>query len=77
MTTFERVVNLLHEMDGLEDLEFTPETTFEEVGLDSLAVVEALMACEDEFGVEINVETNPKTVGEFAALVDSILEAQA
>ena len=47
--TFERVVKVLKEQDGLEDVEFTPEMTLEEAGLDSLATVEAVMACEDEF----------------------------
>ena len=44
--TFERVVKVLKEQDGLEDVEFTPEMTLEEAGLDSLATVEAVMACE-------------------------------
>ena len=72
--TFERVVKVLKEQDGLEDVEFTPEMTLEEAGLDSLATVEAVMACEDEFGIEIDPESNPKTVGEFDELVEKTLE---
>ena len=72
--TFERVVKVLKEQDGLEDVEFTPEMTLEEAGLDSLATVEAVMACEDEFGIEIDPVSNPKTVGEFVDLVDKTLE---
>ena len=72
--TFERVVKVLTEKDGLEDVEFTPEMTLEEAGLDSLATVEAVMACEDEFGIEIDPESNPKTVGEFVELVEKTLE---
>lgn len=72
--TFERVVKVLKEQDGLEDVEFTPEMTLEEAGLDSLATVEAVMACEDEFGIEIDPESNPKTVGEFVELVEKTLE---
>ena len=72
--TFERVVKVLKEQDGLEDVEFTPEMTLEEAGLDSLATVEAVMACEDEFGIEIDPESNPKTVGEFVELVEKPLE---
>ena len=72
--TFERVVKVLKEQDGLEDVEFTPEMTLEEAGLDSLATVEAVMACEDEFGIEIDPESNPTTVGEFVELVEKTLE---
>ena len=66
--TFERVVKVLKEQDGLEDVEFTPEMSLEEAGLDSLATVEA------EFGIEIDPESNPKTVGEFVELVEKTLE---
>ena len=72
--TFERVVKVLKEQDGLEDVEFTPEMTLEEAGLDSLATVEAVMACEDEFGIEIDAESNPTTIGEFVEMVDALLE---
>ena len=72
--TFERVVKVLKEQDGLEDVEFTPEMTLEEAGLDSLATVEAVMACEDEFGIEIDAESNPETIGEFVSMVESLLE---
>ena len=38
------------------------------------ADLEAVMACEDEFGIEIDPESNPKTVGEFVELVEKTLE---
>lgn len=72
-STFERVVKVLKEQDGLENVEFTPEMSLEEAGLDSLATVEAVMACEEEFGIEIDPESNPKTVGEFVELVEKTL----
>ena len=50
------------------------EEALEEAGLDSLATVEAVMACEDECGIEIDPESNPKTVGEFVELVEKTLE---
>ena len=76
-STFDRVVKVLKEQDGLENVDFKPETTLEEAGLDSLATVEAVMACEEEFGIEIDPEANPKTVGEFVDLVDAAIAAQA
>lgn len=73
-STFDRIVKILQEQDGLEDVELTPDTKLAEVGLDSLATVEAVMACEDEFGIEIDAESNPTTVGEFVEMVDDLLE---
>ena len=32
------------------------------------------MACEDEFGIEIDAESNPTTIGEFVEMVDALLE---
>ena len=74
--TFERVVKVLREQDGLENIDFTPETTLAEAGLDSLAAVEAIMACEEEFDIEIDPESNPSTVGEFVELVEKTLAEQ-
>lgn len=71
--TFDRIVAILREQDGLEGVELTPETRLADVGLDSLATVEAVMACEDEFDIEIDAVSNPQTVGEFITLVDGLL----
>ena len=73
-TTFDRVCDIVREQAGLDDTELTAETKLAEVGLDSLATVEAVMACEDEFGIEIDAESNPETIGEFVEMVESLLE---
>ena len=73
-STFERVCAIVREQAGLDDTELTAETKLAEVGLDSLATVEAVMACEDEFGIEIDAESNPETIGEFVSMVESLLE---
>ena len=61
--TFERVCDVIRETAGLDDVEMKPESTLEEIGLDSLGTVEILVA-----------EENPKTVGEFADTVEAALE---
>lgn len=71
-STFDRVCTILRDQDGLEGVELTPDTNLAEVGLDSLATVEAVMACEDEFGIEIDPESNPQTVGEFVDMVEKL-----
>ncbi len=55
-------------------MELTPETKLADAGLDSLATVEAVIACEDEFDIEIETDSNPETVGEFVELVESLME---
>ena len=75
-STFERVVQLLREKCELDaSVELTEETTFKDIDLDSLAVVEVALECEDEFGIQIDVEEQPKTLGEFVQLVEALMNA--
>ena len=73
-STFDRVCAIVREQVGDDTVELTADTKLAEVGLDSLATVEAVMACEDEFGIEIDAESNPETIGEFVSMVESLLE---
>ena len=72
--TFEHVCDIIRETAGLEGVEMEPTSTLEEIGLDSLGTVEILVAVEDEFGIELDTEENPKTVGAFADAVEAQLE---
>lgn len=74
--TFERVCDVIRETAGLDDVEMKPESTLEEIGLDSLGTVEILVAVEDEFGIQLDTEENPKTVGEFADTVEAALRSR-
>ena len=49
---FERVANLLAEQFGLEPEDITEDTGFEELGADSVDLVELSMNLEEEFGIE-------------------------
>lgn len=73
-STFDRIVKILQEQDGLEDVEITNDTKLSDLGLDSLSVVEAVMACEDEFGIEVDADTAPETVGDFVDMVEALLD---
>jgi acyl carrier protein len=62
------------------DLEITPRTQLEYLGLDSLDRLELLMAVEDEFGIEITDDTAEEfgmlersTIEDFAVLVDQLI----
>ena len=39
-----------------------------------MGTVEILVAVEDEFGIQLDTEENPKTVGEFVDAVEAALE---
>ncbi len=71
---YDRVCDVIRETAGLEDVEMKPESTLEEIGLDSLGTVEILVAVEDEFDIQLDTDENPKTVGEFVANVEAALE---
>ncbi len=73
-TTFERIVQILRDKCELdESVEIDMDTTFKDIDLDSLSVVEIALECEDEFGIELDVEEPPKTMGEFVELVERLL----
>ena len=49
---FERLAKLLSEQFGLEAEDITEDTGFEELGADSVDLVDLSMNLEEEFGVE-------------------------
>ncbi len=74
----ERVRKVLAEQLAREPDEVTPEARFEEdLDADSLDLVEAVLALEEELGVEIPEEEmeGVKTVGQAVDLVEGKLKA--
>ena len=77
-SVFDRVKAIVVEQLGVEADEVTPQSKFvEDLGADSLDVVELVMALEDEFDLEIPDEEAEKivTVGEAAKSIESHVEA--
>ena len=73
---FEKVKNLFVEELGLDVDKVTMDAKLEEdLEIDSLGIVEVVMAFEDEFGIEIDDEelTDVKTVGQAVNLLHSKL----
>ena len=72
---FDKMVDLLSEQFGVEPESITLQTSFDEdLGADSLDLVELMMALEEEFDVgEIDEETarKLKTVGDVVDFVGS------
>ncbi|NLN26752.1 MAG: acyl carrier protein [Firmicutes bacterium] len=72
MDTFERVKNLVVEQLGVNEDQVTPEASFtEDLGADSLDVVELVMAFEEEFDLQIPDEDAEKiqTVADVVAYI--------
>lgn len=63
----EKVAMALAEKTGTEASAIRPETTFQELNLDSLDTVDVLMSLEDEFGVSLELSEGMKCVGDVIA----------
>lgn len=54
MSTFERIKKVIVDKLEVDEREITPQASFvEDLGADSLDVVELIMALEEEFNIEI------------------------
>ncbi|HIW93310.1 MAG TPA: acyl carrier protein [Candidatus Flavonifractor merdipullorum] len=65
---FEKIVSLLSEQLGVDAESITMETSFEELGADSVDVVDLTMAVEEAFNLEDLADENLSeitTVGDF------------
>lgn len=72
----EKVKNILAEQFDVEEDSITAETNLQEdLGADSLDVVDLLMSIEDEFETEIPDEEveNIHTVGDLVSYIEAIL----
>jgi len=70
--TLEKIAALISEDREIDIDSITRETTFEELGLDSLDTVEFVMAFEEQFGISIEIDENLRTIGDVADLIDNI-----
>ena len=69
---FEKVKAIIKDKLSLDTAEITKESTFADLGADSLDIVELIMALEEEFGIEIPDEEAEKikTVGDAVKYID-------
>ena len=54
--TFDKIKTLIADHLDIDADEITLDTTFEDLGIDSLDTVELMMEVEDEFGVEVKAQ---------------------
>lgn len=76
MTVTEKVKKMIVEQLGVSEAEVIPEAKFiDDLGADSLDIVELIMALEDEYGIEIPDEDAEKmeTVGDAIKYIEEHL----
>lgn len=71
MTTLEQLKEIVNEYKG-EELAMTENTTFDELGFDSLDKVELMMQVDEKFGIELGDDLVVNTVGELVAKIDEL-----
>ena len=73
----ERIADIIAEQALVEPGEIKPDTTPEDLGLDSLAVVEVVFGIEEAFDISIPYNANDPDdsdfdIGNFAAIVEGV-----
>ncbi|MCY3997015.1 MAG: phosphopantetheine-binding protein [Rhodobacter sp.] len=76
MSVRERVIKIIAVQAMLETEDVSGENSLEELGIDSLGLVESIFAIEEEFGIEVPFNANEPDSGEFdITSVDAIARA--
>ena len=71
MNVFKKIAEVIAEQTGEDIAKITEETTFDELGVDSLDIVEMVMKLEEDFGVELEIEGEYASIGELAKFIES------
>lgn len=68
---FDVIAKIVAERTGCEVSAVKPESTFTELGIDSLDTVELLMNLEDEIGMEIDLDQKVETIKDLDEFIQS------
>ena len=68
---FDAIAKIISDRTGCELSAVKPESTFTELGIDSLDTVELLMDLEEQLGMEIELEQPVATVGDLDKFLQS------
>lgn len=69
---FEKIAQLIADHNDCDPSEVKMESTFKELGIDSLDTVEMVMQLEDEIGKEIELTGTVETVGDLVKFVEAL-----
>lgn len=67
----ETIAKIIADRTDCDPAEITMDSSFEELGIDSLDTVELLMNLEDEIGTEIELDQKVETVGDLVKFIES------
>ncbi|QBF31864.1 acyl carrier protein [Thalassococcus sp. S3] len=65
MSVKDKVIAIIAEQAVLEPSDVTPDSTLEDLGIDSLGLVESIFAIEEEFDISIPFNANDPTESDF------------
>ncbi len=69
---FETIARLISDRTDKPVEEIALESTFEDLGIDSLDSVELVMELENELGIEIELDKKVETVGDLVDFIESL-----
>jgi acyl carrier protein len=77
MSVKDRVIRIIAEQAVMDVAEVTPEKTLEDLGIDSLGLVESIFAIEEEFDIQVpfnanNPEESDFDISSIAAIVRAV-----
>lgn len=67
---FEKIRDMIAEKMDIEPETITKESSFEDMQIDSLDMVEIVMDIEEEFDISIETSENIKTVGDLLQFIE-------
>lgn len=71
---FEKIKGVIASQLGIEEDEIKLETSFEDLGVDSLDLFQIIIELEEEFGVQIEEAESIKTVADAVKYVEERVE---
>lgn len=77
MSTRDKVINIIAEQALLDPSDVTPESSLEDLGIDSLGLVESIFAIEEAFDITVPFNANEPDKNDFdistvQAIIDGI-----
>ena len=67
---FEKIAEMIADKVDMDVSEIKPETTLEDLGIDSLDVMEIAMDIETEYDIEFEADASMTTVADIVAAVE-------
>lgn len=67
----ETIAQIISDRTGRDPSEIKPESTFAQLGIDSLDTVELIMNLEDALDMEIELDQKVETVGDLVKFIES------